>query len=119
MTLGPHRLTDEYGRWRISCGDVLNKSTPDRVAGLCIREFDLRWKNVTGTEKKRGSDRRSRWLDSTARRDPFVPFSTVVLRNKDGVTAKSNHCWDEAPFVSLAWSRRSVSRTIHHWRQNQ
>jgi hypothetical protein len=87
----------------MSCGDVLNKSIPDRVAGLCIREFDLRWKNVTGTEKKRGSDRRSLRLDSTAgRRDPFVPFSTVVLRIKDGVTGKSNHCWDEAPFVSSA-----------------
>jgi hypothetical protein len=90
----------------MSCGDVLNKSTPDRVAGLCMREFDLRRKNVTGTEKKRGSDRRQLMLYSTAgRRDQFVPFPTVELRKKDGVTAKSNHCWNEASFLTWAWSR--------------
>jgi hypothetical protein len=54
MSLGPYYSTDEYGWLKDGYGDVLNKAPPDRVAHLCIREFDLHWQRESSP---------ARWCD--------------------------------------------------------
>src|ERR1700730_9072784 len=96
-------------------GRVHNKSTLPGVPRLGIRESDPYWQpqagwrvfcrhpiranlNFTGTEEARQRWSERSGFSSAAAVATIRSVLTIEARNDARVTAKSNHCCDEAPF---------------------